>query len=158
MYMYVRKQTYFNPHHHAGGDENIFHSNDQLHRFQSTPPRRWGRNMKVYCLHHFDFNPHHHAGGDVIRKGRCHRVHYFNPHHHAGGDGLYLLEQSSKRISIHTTTQVVTQEKKVRSALTDISIHTTTQVVTHHAFQCRKDIGISIHTTTQVVTGLSGRI
>ena len=34
----------------------------------------------------------------------------------------------------------------------EISIHTTTQVVTEHMDALANEIGISIHTTTQVVT------
>ena len=43
MLMVIPKQDYFNPHHHAGGDDTVL------------PGYR----------HPVNFNPHHHAGGDV---------------------------------------------------------------------------------------------
>ena len=56
-------------------------------------------------------------------------------------------------ISIHTTTQVVTMPFQWSPGPAEISIHTTTQVVTR--IQCGPYLymRISIHTTTQVVTG-----
>ena len=58
--------------------------------------------------HPADFNPHHHAGGDdafpmVPRPRRD-----FNPHHHAGGDTYIQRMDGGTAISIHTTTQGVT--------------------------------------------------
>ena len=65
---------------------------------------------------------------------------------------LLRYQEGDFYISIHTTTQVVT-EKIVHSNYTeDISIHTTTQVVTDAAGMPTLRTFISIHTTTQVVT------
>ena len=98
----------FNPHHHAGGD---------------------------HCLNHWhfcntDFNPHHHAGGDQYLAGLGYNHQNFNPHHHAGGDKTIAPAAASKKISIHTTTQVVTFVDSFMLFFLLISIHTTTQVVT----------------------------
>ena len=79
-------------------------------------------------------------------------VRNFNPHHHAGGDAGLNSKDRSPRISIHTTTQVVTVACEESQAVTVISIHTTTQVVTNPNIYCCPACGISIHTTTQVVT------
>ena len=57
------------------------------------------------------------------------------------------------RISIHTTTQVVTKGENQEAENVQISIHTTTQVVTDLFYLFRDVLCISIHTTTQVVTG-----
>ena len=54
----------------------------------------------------------------------------FNPHHHAGGDEGVWDSGPVNDISIHTTTQVVTDEEKKSPLELEISIHTTTQVVT----------------------------
>ena len=142
----------FNPHHHAGGD---------------------------HCLNHWhfcntDFNPHHHAGGDQYLAGLGYNHQNFNPHHHAGGDKTIAPAAASKKISIHTTTQVVTRyciagltewlyfnphhhaggDRGYRCIhhLSGISIHTTTQVVTFVDSFMLFFLLISIHTTTQVVT------
>ena len=56
------------------------------------------------------------------------------------------------RISIHTTTQVVTGQAGRGDHAVDISIHTTTQVVTVMMAESIMHPQISIHTTTQVVT------
>ena len=121
----------FNPHHHAGGD---------------------------HCLNHWhfcntDFNPHHHAGGDQYLAGLGYNHQNFNPHHHAGGDKTIAPAAASKKISIHTTTQVVTLVRQsVPSSMYNFNPH-------HHAGgdfsllqKLDKSLKISIHTTTQVVT------
>ena len=99
----------FNPHHHAGGD-NLF---------------------KSFFIRHGYFNPHHHAGGDSICNHGFNLICNFNPHHHAGGDFRSISAVTSGlKISIHTTTQVVTYLACWAAAHQWISIHTTTQVVT----------------------------
>ena len=56
------------------------------------------------------FNPHHHAGGDYAIQQSSAAGRDFNPHHHAGGDVQEgLLYVGPFKISIHTTTQVVTR-------------------------------------------------
>ena len=78
--------NHFNPHHHAGGDDNY----------------RLIEAAKV------NFNPHHHAGGDSFKETERTRtwisIHtttqvVTHPGRHLGYDC---------KISIHTTTQVVT--------------------------------------------------
>ena len=81
---------------------------------------------------------------------------YFNPHHHAGGDTFCQVGYIDPDISIHTTTQVVTQYRIIHCRLGPISIHTTTQVVTQALINYNKTPHISIHTTTQVVTDTRG--
>ncbi len=103
----------FNPHHHAGGDLGNNFSNN----------------------HNYDFNPHHHAGGDKTVIDHKALNYDFNPHHHAGGDFEADIQLSDIMISIHTTTQVVTERMKIAMSLAEISIHTTTQVVTNLASQ-----------------------
>ena len=78
---------YFNPHHHAGGDP-----------MGGMMPGMSG-----------DFNPHHHAGGDKPQTITRLSSWNFNPHHHAGGDTTIWLHSHVIPISIHTTTQVVTE-------------------------------------------------
>ena len=56
------------------------------------------------------------------------------------------------KISIHTTTQVVTIFHDGERLTFVISIHTTTQVVTNLYAKMTQQHSISIHTTTQVVT------
>ena len=77
-----------------------------------------------------DFNPHHHAGGDANSLGDPVPLNNFNPHHHAGGDDMSDPELNDREISIHTTTQVVTDIMEALQQQNKISIHTTTQVVT----------------------------
>ena len=122
---------YFNPHHHAGGDlETALHKAFE-NRFQSTPPRRWWprqpdkvRGRRVISIH---------TTTQVVTKGDI------------VGLGEYI-------ISIHTTTQVVTSSSHEGSSGDAISIHTTTQVVTPQKWLELFAGYISIHTTTQVVT------
>ena len=171
--------SYFNPHHHAGGDDTGPGAEFGHNEFQSTPPRRWWRKLSVMERVTWNFNPHHHAGGDKTEiwdtKGGTGD---FNPHHHAGGDGVSVndlmpgneFQSTPPRrwwhrhpgfhgcfwpISIHTTTQVVTELTHGIAAKTEISIHTTTQVVTIYPGLRSFHQQISIHTTTQVVTELS---
>ena len=63
-----------------------------------------------------------------------------------------VLGMMRDRISIHTTTQVVTKERGRNDKIKGISIHTTTQVVTLSHADVNRHLDISIHTTTQVVT------
>ena len=56
-----------------------------------------------------NFNPHHHAGGDNEGFALNGIENDFNPHHHAGGDKTWTRFKVKVKISIHTTTQVVTQ-------------------------------------------------
>ena len=76
----------------------------------------------------------------------------FNPHHHAGGDDCLRRKVLITEISIHTTTQVVTDKGMPQDQIAIISIHTTTQVVTVVPHCYLHHPTISIHTTTQVVT------
>ena len=61
-------------------------------------------------------------------------------------------ELNDREISIHTTTQVVTDIMEALQQQNKISIHTTTQVVTAEISTNGSPWIISIHTTTQVVT------
>ena len=100
---------YFNPHHHAGGDEGT----DTL---TDTPP-----GISIHTTTQVV------TPGDYLNRRN---IVYFNPHHHAGGDDLRDQIGDILKISIHTTTQVVTNQYFYITHFGIISIHTTTQVVT----------------------------
>ena len=115
--MSLMEMSYFNPHHHAGGDPSFLHINS----------------FSYY------FNPHHHAGGDdgedltgskkaisihtttqvVTRVYIINPVSFadFNPHHHAGGDSkstqLFIL--ISVNFHINLLLQPLTTSKPSKS-------------------------------------------
>ena len=76
--------------------------------FQSTPPRRWWRITPTFsrALPKFQSTPPRRWW--QYRYDGNRGLEHFNPHHHAGGDRGGGRHRPPVRISIHTTTQVVT--------------------------------------------------
>ena len=167
----------FNPHTHAGCDQNKVLLNSRLKVSIHTPTQG------VTISHYFCFiltlcfNPHTHAGCDFEGNDDTGNPYSFNPHTHAGCDHPYQKSNQSEVVSIHTPTQGVTSlstllsarqwfqsthprrvwpyTAQLRQSCKMVSIHTPTQGVTFGTNNFPVWAVVSIHTPTQGVTPVS---
>ena len=82
----TRLRLHFNPHHYESGDMN----------------------PDIVCTKEDYFNPHHYESGDILKVIEYEPLLDFNPHHYESGDFKFWVRCASLKISIHTTTRVVT--------------------------------------------------